>query len=362
MSAPHATVSPGTAPPGAHGHGDCPDPPAVTIFTMEVSARFRLDLTVWALRRRAHNAIDRFDGQCYRRTLMLGGRPVEVAVRQPDPPGMPLLEAGLVGPGGPPTAEDAAEARRLVARILGLGASLRGFYRLASADPRLRVLARRFYGLRPPSFPSVFEAVVNAIACQQLSLTVGIHLLNRLAERYGPVAAAVPGAMPGFPTPEALTDADPQTLHALGFSRAKARAVTSLAQRVASGELDLKELRNADDDRARQTLLGLTGVGRWSAEYTLLRRLARYHVLPEDDVGARNSLRRRFGLPEAAGYDDVAGLSRAWWPYGGLVYFHLLLDGLAASGQLTTAIRRDSGARRSREAAPRPAQAARRRW
>ena len=352
---PPAAVSPGAAPRNAHGHADSPDPSTVTIFTMAAPAGFRLDLTVWALRRRAHNAIDRFDGQCYRRTLVLSSRPVEAAVHQQDSRRTPLLVVELQGPGSALSAEGAVEARRLVTRILGLGADLRGFYRLARADPRLRVLARRFYGMWPPCFPSVFEAVVNAIACQQLSLAVGIHLLNRLARRYGPVASAVPQAVPGFPSPESLARADPQSLRGLGFSRAKARAVTTLARRVASGEVDLEGLRDAGDDRARQALLGLTGVGRWSAEYTLLRGLARYHVLPGDDVGARNNLRRRFALPAGAGYGEVAELSRAWWPYGGLVYFHLLLDGLATSGQLAPPIRQDNTAQHHPEAAASPA-------
>jgi DNA-3-methyladenine glycosylase II len=43
---------------------------------------FRLDLTVWALRRRARNAIDRWDGTAYRRVIIVAGRPTELAVRQ----------------------------------------------------------------------------------------------------------------------------------------------------------------------------------------------------------------------------------------------------------------------------------------
>ena len=42
----------------------------------------------------------------------------------------------------------------------------------------------------------------------------------------------------------------------------------------------------------------------------------------------------RFGLAAGADYDAVAALSRRWQPYGGLVYFHLLLDALASSGHL----------------------------
>jgi DNA-3-methyladenine glycosylase II len=158
-----------------------------------------------------------------------------------------------------------------------------------------------------------------------------------LAERFGPTTSGRGDAPPGFPTPERLAEADPELLRELGFSGAKARAITTLAEQVAVGELDLEALRNEPDDRALAILLELTGVGRWSAEYTLLRGLSRYHVLPGDDVGARNNLRRRFGLSSSAGYEEVSELARVWWPYGGLVYFHLLLDALAAAGDVKPA-------------------------
>ena len=123
-------------------------------------------------------------------------------------------------------------------------------------------------------------------------------------------------------------------LRDLGFSRAKARYVTELAQRVASGDLDLESLADVEDERALTELNSLAGVGRWSAEYTLLRGLGRWNVLPGDDVGARNNLQRRFGLALAPDYAGIQELSRTWSPYGGLVYFHLLLDSLAAAGNL----------------------------
>ena len=141
--------------------------------------------------------------------------------------------------------------------------------------------------------------------------------------------------MAGFPTAERLAEVGPDALRPLGFSGSKAREICSLAQRVTSGELDLEGLDQAGDEEARRVLLGIGGVGRWSAEYTMLRGLGRLYVLPGDDVGARNNLRRRFDLAISAGYDEVAELSRSWWPYGGLVYFHLLLDALAAAGQVT---------------------------
>ena len=43
---------------------------------------FRLDLTVGALRRRSRNLIDRWDGTTYRRVIVLGKRPTELAMHQ----------------------------------------------------------------------------------------------------------------------------------------------------------------------------------------------------------------------------------------------------------------------------------------
>lgn len=303
-----------------------------TRLQVSASAPFRLDYVVWALRRRAHNEVDRFDGGCYRRVLCLAGEPAEVTVRQDSAGEAPSLTAELRGPAGPVSGIAAAEARPVLERMLGLGADLDGFYRVAAGDAGLNALAARFRGMRPPCFPTVFEAVVNAVACQQLSLDVGIHLLSRLARRFGP---AIPGPAPqyGFPEPDRLAATEPAELRALGFSTAKARTIIAVAAQVTAGSLDLEALRDADDGRAKSTLLGLPGIGRWSAEYVMLRGLSRYHV-PGDDVGARNNLRRRFGLAQDAGYDAVASLSRRWQPYAGLVYFHLLLDALAALGYL----------------------------
>jgi DNA-3-methyladenine glycosylase II len=307
-------------------------------FTIEVRPPFRLDLTVWALRRRPHNTVDAWDGTTYTRTLVAEGTPLLVAVsQQPDGgPGRVRLAVELRRRGEAPSEAGRAEVRRTLEQMLGLGIDLVGFYELAAADDRLAGLAKRFRGVRPPRFASVFEALVNAVACQQFSLTVGIHLLDRLAAVYGP-EVALRGARPGFPTAERLAAAEPSHLRRLGFSLTKARTLVGLARRVAAGTLDLDALAQADDEAATAALVALPGIGRWSAEYVLLRGLGRLGVLPGDDVGARNNLRRRFELPASAGYDEVVALAEGWWPYGGLVYFHLLLDALARAGHLEAA-------------------------
>ena len=88
------------------------------------------------------------------------------------------------------------------------------------------------------------------------------------------------------------------------------------------------------DDEAVKYLCELRGVGRWSAEYVLLRGLGRTHVFPGDDVGARNNLQRWLRLAKPLNYERVRRVLARWDGYAGLIYFHLLLDRLTESGNL----------------------------
>lgn len=65
-------------------------------------------------------------------------------------------------------------------RMLGTEVDLKEFYDFASQDPEVESIGTPFPWGQASTLPSVFEALVNGISCQQLSLRVGITLLNRL--------------------------------------------------------------------------------------------------------------------------------------------------------------------------------------
>jgi DNA-3-methyladenine glycosylase II len=293
---------------------------------------FRLDLTVWTLRRRPDNAVDRWDGQTYRRVLPLMAGPVEVVVTQVGLPEAPQLRVSVEGqPFHSPVKTAVASA---LGRLLGLHIDLAAFYRFALRQGRMGQLARRFRGMKPPRFATVFESIVNAIACQQVTLTLGIRLLNRLAANYGPALQKGDDATHAFPRPDDLAGLRPEELRRLGFSRQKGQAMIDLARSITEGRFDLDELAELPDAEAVERLRGLRGVGRWTAEYVLLRGLGRTSIFPGDDIGARNNLQRWLHL---AGPLDYAGVQRTlarWQRFGGLIYFHLLLDRLEEAGYL----------------------------
>jgi DNA-3-methyladenine glycosylase II len=109
-----------------------------------------------------------------------------------------------------------------------------------------------------------------------------------------------------------------------------------LSHAIVERGLDLEALATLRDEEALAQLLRWKGVGRWTAEYVLLRGLGRLHVFPGDDVGARNNLQRWLGLKKPLDYEGTRRTLAKWKPYAGFIYFHLLLDGLADAGVLTS--------------------------
>jgi DNA-3-methyladenine glycosylase II len=291
---------------------------------------YRLDLTVWTLRRRVDNAVDRWDGEVYRRVLPLPGGALAVAVTQVGPPETPKLRVTVEGQ--PLRAEVKVAVSSVLRRLLGLQLDLEPFYRFAALQAPLDALALRFRGMKPPRFASVFESVINAIACQQLTLTVGIQLLNRLAQVCGQAFRTGDVVAHAFPRPHDLVEVSATTLRELGFSRQKARAMLELSEAIVRGGLDLESVADLPDEAAIARLRELRGVGRWTAEYVLLRGLGRLHVFPGDDVGARNNLQAWLRLASPLDYDGVGRALNRWRRYGGLIYFHLLLDRISEMG------------------------------
>lgn len=293
---------------------------------------FRLDLTVWALRRRPTNTIDSWDGSTFRRVLIIDSQPVEICVQQHGGPDHARLLVNLTGRRLTPHTQILAQS--LLERMLGLRRNLASFYELVKRKPRLAPLVEEFRGLKPPRFPTVFEAVVNGIACQQLSLLVGILLLSRLAHKYGQTAGNPGDSLHAFPSPSDLAGVRSRSLKALGFSGHKAKFLLTLTSVNRDRSPDLEQLEWLDNQAALEFLQRLSGVGRWTAEYVLLRGLGRLDVFPGDDVGARNNLARFLGRRKPLNYEGVGRAVAEWQPYAGFIYFHLLLARIREAGWL----------------------------
>lgn len=121
-------------------------------FSLDAVPPFRLDLTVWAIRRRPENEMDLWDGETYERVLAVEGKPVLVRVTQSGSASTPQVEFTASATHLPSAVK--ATATTALERLLGLRADLRSFYRLAAEHRRLHELTSRFrdsnrHGFRP---------------------------------------------------------------------------------------------------------------------------------------------------------------------------------------------------------------------
>ena len=80
---------------------------------------------------------------------------------------------------------------------------------------------------------------------------------------------------------------------AAGLSRQKIGYLRDLAEKAANG-LPLRRLRRLADDDVVAALVGVKGIGRWTAEMFLMFRLGRLDVLPVDDYGIRKAMQRAY--------------------------------------------------------------------
>jgi DNA-3-methyladenine glycosylase II len=167
----------------------------------------------------------------------------------------------------------------------------------------------------------LFEMAVIAITEQQISLAAASAIRSRLIERFGtPV-----GKYWIFPEPRTLAQATSRQLRACGLSQAKARYVHTLARNIEMGRLDLAAIAALPDEEARSALMQIYGFGPWSAEYMLVRGMARPDRVPFDDLGVRSAVGRRFGLGGRASPAQAEKLLAPFAPYRGLAAFYLLV-------------------------------------
>lgn len=243
---------------------------------------------------------------------------VRVRPRRADPDA-PELELTLFHPD--PRRREQTAAR--IARALGFHVDLEPFYRLMAQDDRTGAVVRRFRGLRPVGALDLFESVVKTIIGQQLNMAFAGVLTRRLVKLCGSEYRLGDTVLPVFPSPDAIARLRYEALQELQFSRRKAEYVIDFARLVDSGRLDLEALDRADDEEVVERLTRVRGLGRWSAECTLMFGLGRQDVLPAADIGLRNAVQRVYGLEEQPSEETVRELGERWRPYRTLATFYM---------------------------------------
>jgi DNA-3-methyladenine glycosylase II len=299
-----------------------PRQPAPTSYSIPVRAPYRLDLTVNVLRRLSTNLVDVLtpDGAYVR---WLGDGPEVIRVWQPSPD---TLSVEIEG--------DRREHPRLLAqvrRMLGVEVDLTRFYHSASQVEWLHPLVRRMQGVRPPRYPTVWEACVNAIVFQQISLHAASAIMSRFIRGLSEPVERNGARLYRFPSAEQFLGAPDSLLRSAGLSAGKLATLRRVADALGAGVLDEPQLERLPSPNAAALLQSIKGIGPWTAVVILLRGLGRLDVFPANDTSVARNL-RLVGGPAAL---DVETLLDTLGPDRGMLYYHLLLGRLEARGDLS---------------------------
>jgi DNA-3-methyladenine glycosylase II len=185
---------------------------------------------------------------------------------------------------------------------------------LMNADERLAKVIER---IGPPQMSrggDAWGSLSRAIIGQQIS----VHAARAIAGRF-----AALGAPNSYPAPVQVLALDEETLRGVGLSRAKQAALRDLSAHFEDGRISDLKLQAMDSEECIQALVGVRGIGRWTAEMYLLFGLGRLDVWAIDDLGLRNGVRQLLELDERPGAQAMREAGEKWRPYRGVASWYL---------------------------------------
>ncbi|RNI27867.1 DNA-3-methyladenine glycosylase 2 family protein [Rufibacter immobilis] len=157
------------------------------------------------------------------------------------------------------------------------------------------------------AYRPIYEALLSSVISQQLSVKAAATIKARFL-------ALFPD---NYPDPAFLLSTPPEMLRAAGLSRQKITYLQHLAQQKQDGKLEDAQLAPLPDEELIQRLVQIKGIGRWTAEMILMFALHRPDVMPLDDLGIYNAMKRLYALEETgkAAKARMKNISEAWRPH-----------------------------------------------
>lgn len=299
---------------------------SITRHEIPVVAPYRLDLTVSALRRLSSNVVDLLtpEGQYVR---ALSGYPTPMIVRATQRGNENSLSITIEG-----EMSDAMEGLGIVRRMLGTDRDLADFDRSAARIPWLAPLVDRMRGVKPPRYPTLWEACTNAIVFQQVSLRAASTIMHRMIIALGQTINidGVPQPLCIFPTPASVQRAPDKLLRTAGLSASKVAALRRVADMLESGALDEPTLDASASTDAAALLRRIKGIGPWTAAVILLRGLGRLDVFPANDTSVASNI----ALVAGSEPFDAPTVLHTLGSQRGMLYFYLLLARLEARNEI----------------------------
>ncbi len=262
--------------------------------------------------------VDLERGVC-RRAVRLAGVDLLLTLRDIGSVGSPRIALDIAAACLTSDLVTAAEAH--VTRIFLLDVDPSPFFDVAKQDPVLGRLVHELPGIRPLLVADPYEALIFAIVGQQVNIAFARRMKQALLDQFGRRVCFRQHEMLMLPEPERIAALEPADLLALQFSRQKASYMIDLSRLIASGELDLWAVGELPFDDGVKELVRHRGIGRWTAEYVLMRGLGARDSIPAGDLGLRKIIGLAYGLGHTASEVEVREIAEPWSGWRGWAAF-----------------------------------------
>lgn len=179
-------------------------------------------------------------------------------------------------------------------------------------DPALRGPVESLRGLRVVRTLDANELALRAVLGQQVSVAAAVTAAARAVHLFGTPLEEPSGSLTHlFPTVADIASTD---LSGLKMPAARRVAFERLAEALAADEIALDA--GANRSETYKLLVGLPGIGPWTASYICMRALGDPDAFLADDLGARRGA-AALGLPEATrALEAHSERWRPWRAYG----------------------------------------------
>jgi len=296
-------------------------------FTIHPTAPFDLALcgTIFAS---GEPDIRSFRNGTFRQVVKQGGIPVLVDVTSAGTIENPLLTL-TTRSAKKVSSRLEKEIADQVIRMLSTADDLDPFYRAVDHDPVMDGLTRRLRGLRAPVTPTVFEALVDSIVEQQISLSAARSIENRLIRSLGQQLEIDGTVYYAYPDPEILAYTQDTVFRSCGLSTRKGEYIRDISLQITRGDLDIEGYRRlSETEEIIADLIRIRGIGRWTAELTILRGLHRPEVFPADDVGVRRTISQFYYEGKRISPGEARTFAERWGSWKGFAAYYLEVAGI----------------------------------
>jgi DNA-3-methyladenine glycosylase II len=174
---------------------------------------------------------------------------------------------------------------------------------LARRDRVMKRLIPQFGSACLQSRGDAFTTLARSIVGQQISVKAAQSVWDRFAK------------LPRKMVPANVLKRKVDDMRAAGLSARKIEYLVDLALHFDSGAIHVASWTAMGDEEIIAELVGIRGIGRWTAEMFLIFHLMRPNVLPLDDVGLITGISKNYFSGDPVSRSDAREVAAAWSPY-----------------------------------------------